>query len=122
VRGSATCTPRCQVALPRAWRKPGRPAASKIGALLSDSAAMYTLSVLPSRAALVLAASALLPLTAFLHGAAASILPEVPDIKAVTDYRPKIPLRVYTADKVLIGEFGAERREFVPIARVPALV
>ena len=83
---------------------------------------MYTLSVLPSRAALVLAASALLPLIAFPHAAAASILPEVPDIKAVTDYRPKIPLRVYTADKVLIGEFGAERREFVPIAKVPALM
>jgi len=54
--------------------------------------------------------------------AAASILPEVPDISAVTDYRPKIPLRVYSADKVLIGEFGAERRDFVQIAKVPALM
>ncbi|MBD8723446.1 PBP1A family penicillin-binding protein [Oxalobacteraceae sp. CFBP 13708] len=52
----------------------------------------------------------------------ASILPEVPDISAVTDYRPKIPLRVYSADKVLIGEFGAERRDFVQIAKVPALM
>jgi penicillin-binding protein 1A len=52
--------------------------------------------------------------------AAASILPDVPDIAAVTDYRPKIPLRVYSADGVLIGEFGAERREFVPIAKIPA--
>ncbi|WP_229491587.1 penicillin-binding protein 1A [Massilia sp. HP4] len=83
---------------------------------------MSTFPVLPTRAALVLSASALLPLIAVPHGAAASILPEVPDIKAVTDYRPKIPLRVYTADKVLIGEFGAERREFVPIAKVPALM
>ena len=78
---------------------------------------MYPFRSLPSRAALLLAASALVPLTAH-----ASILPDVPDIKAVTDYRPKIPLRVYTADKVLIGEFGAERREFVPIAKVPALL
>ena len=53
---------------------------------------------------------------------AASILPDVPDISAVTDYRPKIPLRVYSADKVLIGEFGAERRDFVQIAKVPALM
>ena len=83
---------------------------------------MSTFRLLPARAALVLSASALLPFIAFPHGASASILPEVPDIKAVTDYRPKIPLRVYTADKVLIGEFGAERREFVPIARVPALM
>ena len=47
--------------------------------------------------------------------AAAGVLDEVPlpDIGAVTDYRPKIPLRVYSADKVLIGEFGAERRDFV---------
>ncbi len=54
--------------------------------------------------------------------AAGSILPDVPDISAVTDYRPKIPLRVYSADKVLIGEFGAERRDFVQIAKVPALM
>jgi penicillin-binding protein 1A len=53
---------------------------------------------------------------------AASILPDVPDISAVTDYRPKIPLRVYSADKVLIGEFGAERRDFVQIAKVRALM
>jgi len=53
---------------------------------------------------------------------AASILPDVPDISAVTDYRPKIPLRVYSADKVLLGEFGAERRDFVQIAKVPALM
>ena len=54
--------------------------------------------------------------------AAGSILPDVPDISAVTDYRPKIPLRVYSADKVLIGEFGAERRDFVQIAKVPTLM
>ena len=56
---------------------------------------------------------------------AASIVPElpdVPDIKAITDYQPKIPLRVYSADKVLIGEFGVERREFVPIGKIPPLM
>src|SRR5690606_34720697 len=35
------------------------------------------------------------------------------------DYRPRIPLRVYTADGVLIGEFGEERRTFVRIEDVP---
>jgi penicillin-binding protein 1A len=50
------------------------------------------------------------------------VLNEVPDIGAVTDYRPKIPLRVYSADKVLIGEFGTERRDFVPIAKIPPLM
>ncbi|HSC79228.1 MAG TPA: transglycosylase domain-containing protein, partial [Chitinolyticbacter sp.] len=46
--------------------------------------------------------------------------PRLPPLNALTDYRPKIPLRVYTADQVLIGEFGEERRAFVPIAQVPA--
>lgn len=35
------------------------------------------------------------------------------------DYRPKIPLRVYTSDNVLIGEFGQERRDFVAIKDIP---
>ena len=43
----------------------------------------------------------------------------LPPIDALTDYRPKIPLRVYTADGVLIGEFGEERRAVVSIAEVP---
>ena len=51
-----------------------------------------------------------------------AIIPNVPAIDAVTDYQPKIPLRVYTADHVLIGEFGEEHRDFVPIAKVPLLM
>ena len=35
--------------------------------------------------------------------------PQLPDLGAITDYRPKVPLRIYTADHVLIGEFGEER-------------
>ncbi|MDP2108775.1 MAG: transglycosylase domain-containing protein, partial [Rhodocyclaceae bacterium] len=45
--------------------------------------------------------------------------PRLPSIDALTDYRPKIPLRVYTADGYLIGEFGEERRHFVRIQDVP---
>jgi penicillin-binding protein 1A len=48
------------------------------------------------------------------------IAPNLPSIGAVTDYQPKIPLRIYTADHVLIGEFGEEHRDFIPIAKVPA--
>ncbi|WP_335551879.1 penicillin-binding protein 1A [Massilia sp. DD77] len=69
-------------------------------------------------------ASALL-FAAAAPAATASIVPElpdVPDIKAILDYQPKIPLRVYSADNVLIGEFGVERREFVPIAKIPPLM
>lgn len=46
----------------------------------------------------------------------------VPSIAAVTDYQPKIPLRVYTADHVLIGEFGEEHRDFLPVAQMPPLM
>ncbi|MBI4291831.1 MAG: penicillin-binding protein 1A [Betaproteobacteria bacterium] len=49
-------------------------------------------------------------------------LPNLPSIEVLTDYQPKIPLRVYTADGVLIGEFGEERRSFVRINEVPAIM
>jgi penicillin-binding protein 1A len=45
--------------------------------------------------------------------------PNLPDLHAMTDYRPRIPLRVYTADKVLIGEFGDERRNVLRFNEIP---
>ena len=45
--------------------------------------------------------------------------PNLPSLRALTDYRPKIPLRVYTADGHLLGEFGEERRAVVRIEAVP---
>ena len=45
--------------------------------------------------------------------AAAMIWPTLPDLDIVRDYRPKIPLRVYSAEGKLIGEFGEERRSVV---------
>ncbi len=48
--------------------------------------------------------------------------PNLPSIEALTDYQPKIPLRVYTADGVLIGEFGEERRSRVRIEDVPPVM
>src|SRR3954469_17314048 len=45
--------------------------------------------------------------------------PNLPSLQALTEYQPKIPLRVYTAEGVLIGEFGEERRAVVTIADVP---
>jgi penicillin-binding protein 1A len=49
---------------------------------------------------------------------AASLL-DLPSLDSLTDYRPKIPLRVYTSDNVLIGEYGQERRDFVAIKDIP---
>lgn len=50
------------------------------------------------------------------------IAPNLPSLDAVTDYRPKIPLRIYTADNALIGEFGEEHRNFIPIKDMPEMM
>jgi penicillin-binding protein 1A len=50
------------------------------------------------------------------------IWPNVPALDAVIDYQPKIPLRIYTADHVLIGEFGEEHRDFVAIGQIPEMM
>lgn len=48
--------------------------------------------------------------------------PQLPSVEVLTDYRPKIPLRVYSSDGYLIGEFGEERRNFAFIKDVPAVM
>lgn len=45
--------------------------------------------------------------------------PNLPDLSAMIDYRPRVPLRIYTADKVLIGEFGEERRNVLRFDEIP---
>ena len=60
-----------------------------------------------------LAISALVALAGIL------IYPDLPSLDALTDYRPKVPLRVYTEDGYLLGEFGEERRAIVKINEVP---
>lgn len=65
-----------------------------------------------------------LPLIPLLLLVFAAILtyPTLPSLEALTDYRPKMPLRVFSAEGVLIGEFGEERRELVRIEEVPELM
>jgi penicillin-binding protein 1A len=65
-----------------------------------------------------------LPVAALMLVTFAIILayPALPSLEVMTDYRPKVPLRVFTADGVLIGEFGEERRALVRIQDVPALL
>jgi len=46
----------------------------------------------------------------------------LPSMEALTDYRPKVPLRIYTADGVLIGEFGEERRSVIKLDDVPQVM
>jgi penicillin-binding protein 1A len=51
--------------------------------------------------------------------AAVLIYPDLPSLESLTDYRPKVPLRVYSEDGFLIAEFGEERRAVVKIDEVP---
>jgi penicillin-binding protein 1A len=48
--------------------------------------------------------------------------PNLPSIDSLTEYRPKLPLKVISSDGVLLGEFGEERRSFTPIAQVPKVM
>ena len=48
--------------------------------------------------------------------------PNLPAISGLTDYRPKLPMRIFTSDGVLIGEFGEERRHFTPISEIPKVM
>ncbi len=67
-------------------------------------------------AALVLAGALLLGI------ALAVSYPNLPEISSLVDYRPKLPMRIYSADGVLLGEFGEERRNFLPIAQIPKVM
>ena len=69
----------------------------------------------------VLAALALL-LAALVTIALAVAYPNLPAISSLTDYRPKLPLKVFSADGVLLGEFGEERRSFMPIGQIPKVM
>jgi penicillin-binding protein 1A len=48
--------------------------------------------------------------------------PQLPDTSDLAEYRPKLPLRIYTADGAVIGEFGEERRNLTPIKEIPQVM
>ena len=54
--------------------------------------------------------------------AMAVAFPNLPDISDLSDYRPKLPLRVFSAEGALIGEFGEERRHLIPIKEIPKVM
>ena len=64
----------------------------------------------------LMAAVALLTLAVAWYGL------RLPSLDPVTTYQPRQPLQVFTADGVEIGQFGAERRQFVPIDKIPKLM
>ena len=72
--------------------------------------------------ALGLAVAGVLSFGLLLAVALAVAYPNLPEISSLTDYRPKLPLRVISADGVLLGEFGEERRNFTAIDQIPKVM
>ncbi|MDR0479703.1 MAG: penicillin-binding protein 1A [Burkholderiaceae bacterium] len=68
--------------------------------------------------------AAALALCVVIIGALALALayPNLPDVSALADYQPKLPLRVYTSEGKLIGEFGQERRNLTPVKNIPKIM
>jgi penicillin-binding protein 1A len=69
-----------------------------------------------------LMAAGLLGLLMVVAMALAVAYPNLPDVSDLAEYRPKLPLRIYSSDKVLLGEFGEERRSFTPIKDIPQVM
>ncbi|CAN7546899.1 MULTISPECIES: penicillin-binding protein 1A [unclassified Acidovorax] len=69
-----------------------------------------------------LAAAAAVGLALTIAVALSVAYPNLPDISDLADYRPKLPLRVYSAEGALLGEFGEERRNLTPIDEIPQVM
>ena len=48
--------------------------------------------------------------------------PKLPQVSELVDYTPKLPLRIMTADGILIGEFGEEKRKVVEYKNTPKVL
>jgi len=69
-----------------------------------------------------LAATAVLTVVILVGIALAVAYPNLPEISGLMDYRPKLPMRIFSADGVLLGEYGEERRNFTPLAEIPKVM
>ncbi len=79
----------------------------------------------PARMALTLAglaAAGMAALAFFVCIALAVAYPNLPDISELSDYRPKLPLRIYSSEGLVIGEFGEERRNLTRIKDMPKVM
>ena len=69
-----------------------------------------------------LAGAALASLLLVVAMAMVMAYPNLPDVSDLANYKPKLPLRVFTADGQLMGEFGEERRNLTPIKEIPQIL
>ena len=107
-------------AAPRSETPPGRIRAGDRGKRQAHPLPRRLLAGLGGVGTVVL--GGLLSIALLLGLALAVAYPNLPEISGLTDYRPKLPLRVLSADGVLLGEFGEERRIFTPIAQIPKVM
>jgi penicillin-binding protein 1A len=50
------------------------------------------------------------------------VYPNLPDVSELADYRPKLPMRIFSVEGEVLGEFGEERRQLTPIAEIPKVM
>jgi penicillin-binding protein 1A len=69
-----------------------------------------------------IATAGALAILIFVGIALAVAYPNLPEISDLSEYRPKLPLRIYSSDGAMIGEFGEERRHLTPINEIPKVM
>jgi penicillin-binding protein 1A len=104
------------------WRATRRPQSPNLVSLNNRLPPWALRLVRPLAWTLALLATLAILVAALVAIALAVAYPNLPSITSLTDYHPREPLRVYSADGVLLGEFGEERRSFVPIAQIPKIL
>jgi len=100
--------------------EPSPPAGGRQGRLPDGGGLAWLVRLLAVGAGLVAAGAVAVALGLAL--ALAVSYPNLPDTASLTDYRPKLPLRVFSSDGVLLGEFGEEKRTFTPIDQIPKVM
>jgi len=68
---------------------------------------------------LLISTSIILSSIALIYYVYLLIVPTLPPLDNLADYRPKEPLQVFTKEGDLIAEFGEEHRDFIKIGNVP---
>ncbi len=69
-----------------------------------------------------IAAAGLLVVALLVGVALAMAYPQLPDVSDLSDYRPKLSMRVYSVEGTQIGEFGEERRNLTPFKDIPKVM
>jgi penicillin-binding protein 1A len=57
-----------------------------------------------------------------LGGAFVALTQDLPQIRSLENFKPDAVTRIYSADKVLLAELFLEKREPVPLEKIPTLL